>query len=258
MKILNPCPQLRHYVKCYYLFEHPIVSTELMFPASSCPYIKVSSNSIILSGQATHPIKACIDDMDTGLSFSLNLGGIFALTGIPSNHVTDKVLNFQDVIHSSTDEVINRISMESSPAKKISQLESFLISLLCPNISKKHERIEIVRALNGTSFGSIRRTAQELGLSARHLQRIMNEYVGYSPRFLQKILRFEKVVEHLLSHRQNFSWSALSYDFGFSDQSHLIRDFKEFTGYTPAEYLNRLGMSDSYNTKWRDLGIIHQ
>jgi hypothetical protein len=53
MKILNPCSQLQQYVKCYYLFEQPEISTEFTFPASSCPYIKVSSNSIVISGQAT-------------------------------------------------------------------------------------------------------------------------------------------------------------------------------------------------------------
>ncbi len=57
------------------------------------------------------------------------------------------------------------------------------------------------------------------------------KYVGYSPEELLRYLRFKQVVAHLMAERgKPVDWFDLIVQFGYHDQSHLIGDFKFYTG----------------------------
>jgi len=51
-------------------------------------------------------------------------------------------------------------------------------------------------------------------------------------------LRFEHAWRQL-SGGEPAHWDRLAADGGYADQSHLIREFREFTGGTPADFLAR-------------------
>ncbi|HET8736285.1 MAG TPA: helix-turn-helix domain-containing protein [Pricia sp.] len=75
----------------------------------------------------------------------------------------------------------------------------------------------------------------ELQLSERTFVRKFKEYVDISPRMFDRICKFHS----LLGQLQSADYSKLSdvaSDHDFSDQSHFIRTFKEFTGMTPTEH----------------------
>ena len=73
-------------------------------------------------------------------------------------------------------------------------------------------------------------------LSTKQFSRIFTEYVGASPKEFQRIVRVQRVL-YLLQENPQYNFAQLAYSCGFSDQSHMIREFKLFTGYTPLEYL---------------------
>lgn len=78
--------------------------------------------------------------------------------------------------------------------------------------------------------------AAELGVSHGHLDRQFTEQVGLSPRTLARILRMRRLLEAIDVHG-SVGWAEKAADLGWSDQAHLIRDFKRHTGVTPSAYL---------------------
>ena len=78
--------------------------------------------------------------------------------------------------------------------------------------------------------------AAGLGVSHGHLDRQFTEQVGLSPRTLARILRMRRLLEAIDVHG-SVGWAEKAADLGWSDQAHLIRDFKRHTGVTPSEYL---------------------
>jgi transcriptional regulator GlxA family with amidase domain len=76
--------------------------------------------------------------------------------------------------------------------------------------------------------------AQCAGLTTRQLERRFQVYVGVSPKFLCRIVRFRAIFDRLQS---STPWSSIAIDCGFVDQSHLIRDFKQFAGQSPTVFL---------------------
>lgn len=79
--------------------------------------------------------------------------------------------------------------------------------------------------------------AAELGCSRRHLLKGFNEQVGLPPKTVARLLRFEHVCRRLDA--DPVRWADIAYDCGYSDQSHLNRDFRDLAGTTPTDYLAR-------------------
>lgn len=73
---------------------------------------------------------------------------------------------------------------------------------------------------------------EELGLSRQYLARVFRKYTGVTPKQYGRIIRFNSVIRSL--EQGNFrNWSDTAFDHGFYDQSHLISDIHEFTGFAP-------------------------
>ena len=74
--------------------------------------------------------------------------------------------------------------------------------------------------------------ASQARLSPRQFRRRSIEETGLSPKLLCRVLRFRRAAA--LSAR--LGWAAVAADCGYSDQAHLIRDFREFTGAPPSRF----------------------
>jgi AraC-like DNA-binding protein len=84
---------------------------------------------------------------------------------------------------------------------------------------------------------SVDELASVAGVSGRQLERRFLQDVGLGPKQLCRILRFQQVLSAV--EQDNAGWSAVAVDCGYYDQAHLIRDFREFAGQTPAVLLSQ-------------------
>ena len=74
-----------------------------------------------------------------------------------------------------------------------------------------------------------------LDLKPRTLQRLFNQYVGVSPKWVIQRYRLQEAAEQLAATPVK-NWAGLAQDLGYFDQAHFIKDFKLVVGATPAEY----------------------
>ena len=77
------------------------------------------------------------------------------------------------------------------------------------------------------------------GCSGRTLQRVFKQDIGMSPKEFSRVIRCQSVV-HSLNHERDCGFSDLAFKLGFSDQSHLLREFKKQMNTTPGEYQKRI------------------
>ena len=85
----------------------------------------------------------------------------------------------------------------------------------------------------------------------RQLERKFIKQIGISPKQLGKVIRLQTALKMIIN-RQSESLTQIAYDSEYYDQTHFIKDFKEFTGINPKEYLNDSSMTLSsffYNEK---------
>ena len=74
--------------------------------------------------------------------------------------------------------------------------------------------------------------AGHASLSPRQFRRRCMEETGLRPKLLARVLRFRHAAQ-LASRTRMPDWCSIAADSGYFDQSHLIRDFRSFTGATP-------------------------
>ena len=115
-------------------------------------------------------------------------------------------------------------------------VEDFLISRLLTAAFDLKE-IQIAARLLYHRKGQFRVAdlADYCNLSTRQLQRRFQDVAGVSPKTLARTIRFEEIRNRLMFDADT-SLTDLAYEFGYSDQAHFIRDFKEFADKTPGQF----------------------
>jgi hypothetical protein len=82
------------------------------------------------------------------------------------------------------------------------------------------------------------------GFTVRRLQRLFNQYVGVSPKWVIARYRIHEALERVHENKVN-SWASLALDLGYADQAHFIRDFKALVGTTPLLYQTKAASGKS-------------
>lgn len=116
-------------------------------------------------------------------------------------------------------------------------IEQFLYHRLVELPEHNVKRLSsVIHLINTQPQADIAQLAGTACLSPKQFSRIFVEYVGASPKEFIRIVRLQRALFTMQQHPQ-IGFAQIAYSSGFSDQSHMIKEFKFFSGYTPAEYL---------------------
>jgi len=142
--------------------------------------------------------------------------------------LTDAQLEIDAFLGLSAEEVLQAGSFTS----RRERLESLLMSALSQANHAEGDAVSHAVSAINASHGDIRvrDLALSCNLSERQLERLFFERVGLTPKRYARIQRFRSVLNHLEdpseSERPKLADVAALY--GYTDQSHLVRDFKDF------------------------------
>lgn len=135
-------------------------------------------------------------------------------------------------------EYVEQIGNASAAVDKVKLMEEFL--LYHYNLHKP-EPDYIDRAANTIveecGMLHVKDLLQESCMSRRTFERRFFQKVGLSPKYYARIRRIGYICS-LFVGKKKVNWPQLFYEAEFYDQAHFIKDFKEFTGRTPQQYLN--------------------
>jgi len=86
----------------------------------------------------------------------------------------------------------------------------------------------------------VKKTADDADLSQKKFIRHFTQEVGFTPKLYLRVARFQKLLQKVCD-MPTVDWAPLAAEHGYYDQPHLIRDFREFCGFTPTQYLAMRG-----------------
>lgn len=250
----DPAPHLRAYVRdlCGYAEATPGGVRRREFPGAQVVVIFEFGDPVRVSQPGSRPRVSCFrggfvagldglyaetehDGFQSGLQVNMTPVGARLFLGLPMSELTGRVVSVRDLLPREHRSLSERLAELPDWDARLELAERIL-----------EERIAAARADVGVVSWAYRRIEQsagaldmrtltrELGYSQKHVIRMFHEHVGVAPKLLARLVRFERLIQHLRSGGVG-TWADLALEFGYYDQSHLSRDVKEFTGATPKE-----------------------
>ncbi|MBO9730299.1 MAG: helix-turn-helix transcriptional regulator [Chitinophaga sp.] len=252
---IKPCKPLAPYIKCYYIYESdttaafddtvfPSGCVEIIFNLGSGHWQTAANNTFVttppieLWGQITRPlaIKSTGRNVMLGIRFYPHAAAVFLRD--PVDLFNNQVIDFRDCGDKAVQGLYARLQDITLWDTRIQLVENFLLQRLAISTQSGRKIAvvnDVMREIRGYDFfDNIDNVASRYGITSRYLQKIFLQYTGLTPKLYSKIHRFQHSLQLLV--KKEVSLTDIAYDCGYFDQSHFIREFKSFTGYTPSGY----------------------
>jgi len=162
--------------------------------------------------------------------------GISPFVDVPASELRDRWVPVDAVWRRSVDRIRNQLGELATASATLRVVEDELRSRLAPSRGLDlvlHTGGRLESAHGAVPVGALTEAA---GVSSTHLATQFTSHVGVTPKRVARIYRFARLILSVDVRRQ-VDWSALAQATGYFDQAHLGKEFKDFTGFTPTEYL---------------------
>jgi AraC-like DNA-binding protein len=177
--------------------------------------------------------------------------------GSRMNEFTDANIGLGDLFSPTQTALLEEVLAEApDAAERAERIQAFLLQHLRHDIPDSVVHHAVHRLRRDPTL-SVRQLASSLDISERQLSRRFYATVGTNLKQFARVARFGRVVA---ARRRGAGWADIAYTCGFSDQAHMIHDFKSMACNPPESFFRlasiaecrelnaSLAMSGFYNT----------
>ena len=158
-----------------------------------------------------------------------------SLLGVPLPSLTDRTIGIDDAWGGEGNGLANELA-DLDEAGRIGRIEALLLNRLSTKKVRTStvdvERLAawVLQQRGRTTVDGIARAA---GVSRQHLTREFRDRLGITPKLYCRLARFQSGLAYAGFRRVD--WAQAAAGMGYSDQSHMIAEFRRFGGLTPPE-----------------------
>jgi AraC-like DNA-binding protein len=192
--------------------------------------------STVLFGHQTEVTNRFVGNNFLLIQVVFKPGGLFRLTGIPSDCLTNQYIDAQTVFSNEIKFINDRINECKSFPQMIQVVETFLLHEIKQNSTSIHSVDTVTSNLFRDNFiPSVDDLAESSCQSIRSFERHFKQRMGVSPKYFLKVLRFENAFR-MRNKNPLLDWFTIAISCGYYDYQHLARDYKDLSGSTPNQF----------------------
>jgi AraC-like DNA-binding protein len=168
--------------------------------------------------------------------FGINLfpQSVRYLLSLPAADLSNQLLDFDSLLGQKGRDLNDKMSKAITLFERRSVIEDFFQRQLIGNYVRQPNIVEAIKYIRlKRGLVDVGEMHEEFCLSQKQFERKFKEWTGFMPKLYSRILRFESI---LCDYNGTKSLTEMSYQYGYYDQSHFIKEFKAFSGYTPSQY----------------------
>ncbi len=253
----QPSSILAPFVECYFIWDSEGPMDEAMViespPNSFCSIVFNYADSYYLHNRKYERLHVPMQFI-SGLSIysyklflqgSIGIAGIVfkpsalaTIFGLPMYEYTEERIDLYRVFKKQViDQVAEKIKSAENEKQKVELLEEFIMQqyqLQKPEPDYIDQAANFIVEHNGLL--QVADLLKDSYMSRRTFERKFFQKVGLSPKYYARIRRIGYIC-NLIAGKKKVDWPRIFYECEFYDQAHFIKDFEEFTGRTPQQYL---------------------
>lgn len=261
----EPQKNLSTFIKCYWTLESPMQKEnekqtivpdgcmEMIFHYGDLYKQYIESGSSIIQprcfviGQLTQPLEIEATGRTGIFAVRFHPQGFLPFAVMPIKEMENRAISLENLFGENGKEIEQEILNANSTLSRINLIGQFLLKELTdPETIDFIVRSTVETILTANGQLSVADLSEQVSISRRQLERKFTSAIGLSPKQLSKTVRLQTSLKMLLSNKHT-NLTDVAYEGEYYDQSHFIKDFKEFTGLTPKEfYSNKLKMSSVF------------
>lgn len=185
----------------------------------------------VLAGPHAQPLVIDTREQHWIAAVEFRGGGASRFFSMPVPEVCNQVVPLETVWGHDGRSLRERLLEASTPAAKFRVFEEVLLQHLAPVFDPA-----IQYAIAALQRGApVSQVAWRLGLLPRTLRRRFASQVGITPKRFARVHRLQRVLRAVRQSTES-DWCALAAEHGYTDQAHLIHDFRDLAGITPQGY----------------------
>ncbi len=246
-----PTQDLRFFIERYWIVrwdlrgQEPFLQETLPYP---CVHAVLEQNASRVYGVETGRFSRLLEGKGMVFGIKFRPGAFHSFTKTPVSRLTNRTISFFEAFGVHYNVLEETLLAQEDEGEMVDIAEQFL----CERQPEQDENIMLVNQVIDAiivqqTITRVDDIVGQLNINKRSLQRLFQQYVGVTPKWVIQRYRLHQVAEQLNS-GVAIDWAKLALDLGYFDQAHLIKDFKMLVGKTPMEYAKQIGQDLSLPT----------
>lgn len=243
---LPPPPELAPHVACLWTrdaADHPVERRVL--PDACVDVVWMGGSRLFVAGPATCPVLADVPSAAPVLGVRFRVGAAGAALGVPAAELLDLQVPLSGLWGRVAERVEERLAEARFPLAELAR------AVAVPRAGRLDPLVRAAALALARPGARVPELGRGLGIGERQLRRRFADAVGYPPKTLHRVLRFQRFLR--LGQEPDADLARLAADAGYADQAHLTREVRRLGGLPPGALLAAGAgpageMSDSFKT----------
>jgi AraC-like DNA-binding protein len=235
----SPAASLAYWIAHYWMVSWdlrgcaPHVAETLPHPNI---HMILEKGSSAVSGVHTHKFSRTLEGQSQVFGVKFRPGGFRPFFADPLSKLADRIIPANRIFGEAVEALEAAVLSSRSEDEKVEAANAFFRE----RVPETDQTIELAGQLvdcilKEPEIKTVDDLVSRMGIGKRSLQRIFNEYVGVSPKWVIRRYRLHELIERLNSGHK-LDWPQVALELGYFDQAHLINDFRSIVGYSPTQY----------------------
>lgn len=199
-------------------------------------HVVIEAQHAMVMGPLRRPWVRDLSGHGWALGIMFRPGAFRDVLGAPVSTLTDRGVAIAEVFGPAGDQFAAAVRSAVTDEERFALAATFFADRLGePSAEQFAATAAVARIIDDQAIVRVADLAQACHWSMRHLQRLFADYVGVTPKWAIRRYRLVNAADRVARQRE-VQWDLLADELGYSDQSHLVRDFTAAIGMSPARY----------------------
>jgi AraC-like DNA-binding protein len=162
------------------------------------------------------------------------------LFSVQTSELTNTFANAVDLLGCEVSTLRNRMADNLTFDQRVALAEEWLLRKAAGATRITPITRAALYMLKHSGMARMNDVAHSCALCVRQFERRFVQETGITPKLFSRIARFQTVLDAKIR-CPDLPWLSLSHEYGFFDQTHMIRDFQSLSGFCPELLLGKVG-----------------